>query len=379
MQGEKLRHAVLFMLSIILVISNLGIITNNQLRKGSLYVAFVLLILVYFIMSRCIIEKKFAVLSVVSFVIVAYLLTIKEFSPSADRVIFMIMDLGMIWIGIGITKFENDDFINRLFCCYVITCVISGIYYLLKFDTSLIYGYDLKHCLASNILMAFIILIMGYAKFPKPIWAVAFIVLLITIFNLNSRSTIISLLGTIILMIIVEWNHIRDFLSRRKYFGIVIVGIPAIIILSGKILNRIKIALRLDALATMDISRYSADRIPMIKQGFEYYNGYELFGIANKNIAPQNFYIECFPLDILVQIGIVGFILYCVWFVIIWERYFDKGSILGSRRLAKVIIFALCIIGLFSANAPMGPGTAYSFGWLIVGMYWMQDNYLKNK
>ena len=129
----------------------------------------------------------------------------------------------------------------------------------------------------------------------------------------------------------------------------------------------------------MDISRYSADRIPMIKQGFEYYNGYELFGIANKNIAPQNFYIECFPLDILVQIGIVGFILYCVWFVIIWERYFDKGSILGSRRLAKVIIFALCIIGLFSANAPMGPGTAYSFGWLIVGMYWMQDNYLKNK
>lgn len=379
LQGKKIRHVILYILSIILVVSNLGIITNNQLRKGILYLAFALLILIYFIMSRCVIEKKFAALSVVSFAIVAYLLIIKKFSPSADRVIFMIMDLGMIWIGIGISKYEDGDFINRLFCCYVITCVVSGIYYLFKFDTSLIYGYDLKHCLASNILMAFIILIMGYSKFPKPVWGVSFIVLIITIFNLNSRSTIIGLIVTFVLLIIVEWKHICDFLSRRKYLGIIIIGIPTIIIISGKIMNRIKLALRLDTLSTIGISRYSADRISMIKQGFEYYNGNELFGIANKNIAPQNFYIECFPLDILVQIGIIGFILYCIWFIIIWKRCFGKEIVLGSRSLAKVIIFVLWIIGLFSANAPMGPGTAYSFGWLIVGMYWIQDNYLKNK
>jgi O-antigen ligase len=180
-------------------------------------------------------------------------------------------------------------------------------------------------------------------------------------------------------VLFINRKAILAILKNKRKFILVVGGVIAFICVLPNAIASFSKVMRIDALKSIGLSDYSADRIPMIQEGFEYVRGHELFGIANKGIASSNFYIECFPIDIYVQLGCVGLLLYLLWFGIITKKLFKKSRFKDGSDLAKVIYMTILVVSLFSANAPMGPGTAYSLAWLVIGMYWNHSLSMEEK
>ena len=153
----NISKILFYIFTITLVISNLSLFSNNIIRLLVLYVLFAGFAIYYLFKSNFKIPVSFVILVFVALLIEFYLILVKDYSYSNDRVIFLIMDIGMLWIGYNARK---ENYYNNILKIYVLSCVFSSIFYLLKFDTSLIYGYGLKHCLAVNIIFAFFIVLI---------------------------------------------------------------------------------------------------------------------------------------------------------------------------------------------------------------------------
>lgn len=364
----KFRHLLIYLLPIILVVSNLGIFSNNILRKGALYSIFAILIITYLFITNFIVTKRFFALCCTTLFILLYLIVVKGMSITNDRVIFIILDLGMIYIGKCMIENEEERIVDNVLKTFIAVCTFSCVYYLLNFDTTLIYGYQLKHCLAANILISFLLLLFSNKLSNKKIRVILIILHIYTIFALHSRSTLVGLLLACMIALFLNRGFILAKLKQKRYF----IGIAILLLICLPFVPRIKqlfiSGLRLNTIQSIGIERYSADRIPMIRQGLEYFTGNELLGIANKSIVQSSFYIESFPIDILIQLGIVGFLLYVVWFALITAGLKTKNASSRETIISKITFIALLSIGLFQANAPMGPGTAYAFAWVIIGM-----------
>lgn len=302
--------------------------------------------------------------------ILIYLVTIKEMDLTSDRVVFIILDLGMIYIGKAMIDNEDVRIVNNVLKIFTAVCTFSCVYYLLNFDTTLIYGYQLKHCLASNILVSFLLLLFKNVFSNSKLRIILLALHIYTIFALHSRSTIVGLIASCAIALVLYRSTIIETIKNRKYFIAFVILVLLIIAFTPRIKQIIITGLRLDTIQSIGIERYSADRIPMVNQGFVYFVGNELFGIANQGIAQHNFYIESFPIDILIQLGIIGFFLYFIWFALVIRGLSGKLNVTCNNSISKIVFIAMFSIGLFSANAPMGPGSAYAFAWVIIGTGW---------
>ena len=359
----NISKILFYIFTITLVISNLSLFSNNIIRLLVLYVLFAGFAIYYLFKSNFKIPVSFVILVFVALLIEFYLILVKDYSYSNDRVIFLIMDIGMLWIGYNARK---ENYYNNILKIYVLSCVFSSIFYLLKFDTSLTYGYGLKHCLAVNIIFAFFIVLIKKDLLGIKSKLLCCAVFLFTIINLNSRSGLIGLICCICYLVVTNYLIILKYI--KKHIIPTLCGITLVVFFIQKIIGAIYVALRFDSLQSISLDRYSADRLPMIREGLLLFKDSKLFGIGNTSIIPQSFYVECFPIDVLVQLGFVGFILYFIFYLILFILLFKNKYHGSNLLLAKACFIASLIISLFSANAPMGPGTAFSFMWFLIGV-----------
>lgn len=363
-----IRLTVIYLFIMIIVISNLQVISNNAIRKLILYCTFIFLIFYYSLKCKISISKKSVFIALIVIFIEFYLILIKKYPLSHDRVIYLFMDMGMMYIGYNIFKYEDNKFINKVLKFYIIVCCFCCIYYLFKFDTNIIYGYDLKHCLAPNILISLIITIYNKSEIRKKMRLILIIIQVYTLLNLNSRSTLVGMIIAFLYILIKNRKRLIKFFTNSKRIAILIFVLPIVIYITYMLMISIYYGLRLDTLKQISIEAYSADRFYMIKYGLELFNNARIIGVGNTVYIPIGFYVECFYLDILVQLGIIGVVAYGFLFILILYSFNSKKINDKFIEMSICSILAGLSIGVFSANAPMGPGTAYSFLWLLLGM-----------
>ena len=370
----KLKTLLWYTLILILVISNFDFFSNDFIRKGILYILFIGFVIYYLFLNHMTIPKSIVQIAVCSIVIIFYVGIVKGYPLLHDRIIYVVLDVGMIWLGFNVKKNEGEYSVNRILKFYIYVCSFSCIYYLFNFDTSIVYGYDLKHCLAGNILISSIILLLNKVKLNKKLRAILFILHLYTVLNLNSRSTIVSLLISFFVFLYLRRKSVLSYFNTRIRILSLVLSVPFLFLFLFILIDQISDALRLDFLHNHSIVEYSSDRIPMIISGIKYVKQNLLLGVGNTGLVSDGFYVECFPIDILVQLGIIGVVLYSTWFYIICKHIFTSSLVVQGNDLAIVCFVAIFVLGFFQATAPMGPGTAYSFAWIIVGICWRYND-----
>ncbi len=365
MGNNRLTHIILYSLPVVIVLSNIELFASNSIRKALLYFLFGTLVFSYGLKSLSRFSNRFKPLLVVTFLTMLYMMLIKHLPFTEDFVMYILMDLGMLLIGAGVAVFDDKKVFERLIKIYVYISAFSCLYYRSNYDVSVVYGFELKHSMAANVIFAMWIIITKRYIFPKYMWFIVLALHIFAILNLNSRSAIVSMISGLLFLAYFKRIDIYTFCKRHK--SIFLFSIVILLIIIPFVLSVLSEALRLDVLNERGAESYSADRIPMIIEGLDYYTlDYFLFGIYGESILPKEFYIECFPLEIVIKYGVFGGFFYFLWLYIVSNNIIKKGK---DAILAILCLVSLFVISLFTQHAPIGPGTAYSFGWLIVGYY----------
>lgn len=349
-----------------LVTSNLGLFSDNAGRKILLYSSFAY-ILVYSIITN---KKSIGVLTkltMIVIVIAAYEMIFKSITFTDDWVIFLFMDLGMIWIGYFMRQNKDYNSFRFLLRVYIIVCAFACAYSITTFDITNAYEFGLKNSQTPLYLLATIILLLDKDEFPRALHWPLLALTILTILRMNSRSNVIALLICMVYILYRNRKIVKAYIidGKHKFVGFAVMCCG--LYYSSRILSTISSALRLYTLSEVGLERYSADRIPMILAGLRYFDESPFFGIYNTNPMLSEFYVECFPIEVLVQLGIIGALLYITWFSAL-GRCLNQHSVVAGN-LGIVCFTAMLVVSLFESNAPMSPGTTYGFAWIVIGYH----------
>ena len=365
---KLLRLSLFSVLILLLVTSNLGLMQDDPYRKSILYGVFAVLLM----QAICSTSKTgmhiFSRIFAITILIIFYEFAFKDIPILDDWILPLVMDVGMFLIGMHV--FEKGD-MKRLFQIYVSVCSIAALYSILSFDSSDIYGFGLKNNQAPIYLIASVLLVMNAEGFKTWLNRILLAINFLAIFSINSRSNMLGLVLIILYVIVKEWKNYKKYLRSWKVLLVASLCIIGIIRYIENLIQFFSVAFRLTYLRDEGLERYSSDRITMIKDGFKYFSGNEFLGIFNTYVAPPNFYIESFPIDCLVQLGIVGALLYFFWFKSVSYYLFRKNADIVGKMCFLVMMIVCC----FESNAPLSPGTTWGFAWIMVGFYSAKSYY----
>lgn len=275
----------------------------------------------------------------------------------------------LISLGIFITSYaswfriKSQSFLNTLIIASVIATLATG--YVIYRDflsttsiTQLQYAYASKNS-AAQILLNTVIFCLAFKAKNKSLYLMlgcATLIMIGEIFVLKSRATILSLAFVLIYLGIKSKNK---KLRKAIWMGVIVVGIYLVANAAalGTLVDNILLANR-DASNVDDVS---SGRVVLIGWALAKFEQSPFLGAGN-------FYIDCFPVSIIGQFGIIGAI---IVFTFIGYIFRKNLRTLRSDKFFYQVSFlmygSILINALFEAQPPFGPGMKCFMVWMVLG------------
>lgn len=274
------------------------------------------------------------------------------------------LSIFVLFIGLQSSISINIEQYNCIYYSYIMSGFIVAIFVLIDvlnsgFSWSTIgYAYSSKNSVSQIILTVLILLI--FVKFPGRKIATYFCIisssfLIILLCMLKSRA---SLIGLVLLLFVFLVN--KNIRLHVKIIVLTIIIIGILFILNNNYFYEIIVDNILFANKnSLDLNSLSSGRYDMFKEFPKLFWKSPLIGRGS-------YYIESFPLSILVQYGIVGSIPIILLLLI---PIFHMISMKYKNNMIFISI-TICYYfnGFFEELAPIGPGVKCYFLWLLLGL-----------
>lgn len=182
---------------------------------------------------------------------------------------------------------------------------------------------------------------------------------------MKARATLVSLL-----FVVWYFYKYRANYRTKKWirYGI-ILGIVYLSFNSG-IWDTIKNNIFFGSRESSDLNDISSGRFDVIAYAISAFSRNIFFGIGN-------FYVDCFPVSLLVQFGIIGSFIIISYLCRFYRFVYMLDRKQNLFAATKLLLYTFLINGLFEAQPPFGPGIKCFTLWIMVGFSLAQSE--KNK
>lgn len=257
---------------------------------------------------------------------------------------------------------------------FIVTIYLGfAIYYnfLVGYDiTSRIYAYQSKNSMAQILLAGMMVgLFCAMPRYKKYmyLWIGGALFLTVVIFLLKSRATLIGLFFVCAYMMIKYPN--KKIRRIALAVGILIViyfcynqslfySIVDNFIYAGRDAN--------------DIDDVTSGRLTIAAGKLSNMEGNIIFGVGHN-------YLDCMPIAIFIQYGIVGWLIYLLFFIWMSKVVIINNKDDGMLGLSTFLLFSIYMINsLFEAYPPFGPGAKCFILWMFFGFYIALSDKKKN-
>lgn len=297
-----------------------------------------------------------------------YIITREDYWSSAHIKSLLIV-LFIFIIGCGVSNKINIQAFDRVIWGYVISAFIVAVdvhirFFATGFDiTSRIYAYDSKNSLSQILLTAIILLVFGLSTESKKIvlkWGIIGELFLL-LCMMKSRATLLGFSAVYFFFL-----SNKNIKKRLKLCSIIFVIAAIVIIVTNEQLNKLIIQDILFAgRNAANIDDLTSGRIFLVNKGLQLIHDNVFFGVGN-------LYLDCYPIDVILQFGLFPGIVLCIiaiiplLFIIKEIRY--SGQSYNIYISLFIISVTYLINGFFEALTPLGPGVKCYFLWLLYGM-----------
>lgn len=211
-------------------------------------------------------------------------------------------------------------------------------------------------------------------SFPKNrifqiIYCIIGLIVIFIIFALKSRATLVGI-GFLIIYYIIFYNNKK----MRMIFTVLLAGI----IIYGFIFSSwgefVYDNFILAGRSANDINDLSSGRFGIIER--------KLGWVENDFIGIGNTYLDCFPLAIFVQYGIIGCLIIGIFLLWLTIKLFKLNREKKLYETTVVLYLVFMVNCFFEAYPPFGPGVKCFMLWLFIGFslsqYYKYNNTLKS-
>lgn len=226
------------------------------------------------------------------------------------------------------------------------------------------YAFEFKNSMAFIMLLALIGIFLNIklsSPLSKLIVYAGLLLILVVVIIQKSRATLIGLVVCILYYIIKgQSRKLKWALICLSVFGVILVLVSPR--MYDLVVNNIIFANRYIAGSEFNLDEISSGRFSIIGYRMSFLRGHEIIGIGNM-------YLDCFPLAMLLQYGIVGLAGMAVFVISIYRNIIRKFNQSDPLQLTGFLLFLIAMTNsLFEAYPPFGPGVKCMLIWVFVGM-----------
>ena len=242
-------------------------------------------------------------------------------------------------------------------------CLILGFvvyFYFLQFAdfSSTTYAYQAKNSLAQILFVGGVMALVGISIFKTKLKLsiiISIIILLVIIMLLKSRGTIIC-----IFLVLCYYMMQKNSKALRRYVLWGFIGLIFLIVSSEKLYNLIIVNIIFANRDSSSVSSMSSGRTDLILKAIELIDENWILGVGHK-------YLDCMPIAILLQYGIIGLITVLVFLLILSCKVINlqKNNIINLTTF--LIFWSFMLNSLFEAYPPFGPGVKCFPLWMLLG------------
>lgn len=274
--------------------------------------------------------------------------------------------MSLFFISLGYSMKLDDNKLYRIFNFFVIAFTISAISIILKFST----GFQIpnsylpipKNQFAPVFAIALMLSLYHWGKRSKAvriISAFCFVILLMSLLVIRSRSSILS---SILIVLIYTMYYLPSIKYRLYGFIGLVIGA---VFLSPKIYQAL-----FANYDTNSIESVSAGRVDVYLKGLEFLTNNPLGG-SLQGIYVTDSYIHNYLLFNIVNYGVIislPLVFTYFYYLLISLRAIKKNTF-QSYDCIPLMMIIIFISSLFEYTFPFGPGTAIIFPFLFLGVY----------
>lgn len=220
------------------------------------------------------------------------------------------------------------------------------------------YAYEDKNSIGQILLCCIFLPFMFYKpnnkNIQRVIW-ISSIFIFIVIVMLRSRATFISALFIIYYL----FAHLSSKKTKRWMVALFLLA-SLIILVNANLYELIINGIILGGRDTTDINSLSSNRLLAFSIAFKLIP-------QNLWIGSGNYYVDCLPLNILTEFGVIGLTLFAVFVIhLIYQvrKHKDESKL---ALTSYILLIAFLLNGLFEAYPPFGPGVKCFSLWMLYG------------
>lgn len=385
---EKRANNNLDVMSIIVILivvltnlSQMPILIENEIGRSISMIGWGGLLVIILIKRLISFDSRVTFLLVLIWVFLIFVLLNEIIYPgrylNSLHVYPFLLSMFILLTGFWISKQIRVESLMPILWTYVLTTLIVAISVYLDFFygsfnwDSRTYNYQSKNSISQIILTSLVFLIVVLkpkkilVRLFKYVTVIFFIILLLM---LKSRASILGIPIMIMVMLLFDKS------SKLKYFFMITIVIFFILLgindsFNTLILNDILLA-----------GRRSSNLNDLTSGRYSHFTSFPQLFTENPIIGRGSYWLESFPLSVLVQFGILGALplLIIAVYPVIW-------GLLKLNKLSEINISFICLSfiylfnGLFEALAPFGPGVKNYMLWLMFGILLGRNNKEFNK
>ena len=279
-------------------------------------------------------------------------------------------DFRNLWISLLIISisfvyyknFGNAKILKTISSVILLCCFLLGINlymnYFIGYDISeREYVYGNKNSIGQIFLSSIFLSVLFFPKSKIFKWlSIAEILcLLILIFLLKARATILCFVFCFtVLSLILKDRRLKIALA------IIIAGAVTYLISNPNFFKLIINDIILNSSNPSNLDQISSGRVGFIGDALKLVNVHLMFGSGE-------YYVDCMPINILVEYGIVGLIIISLYLYMMVRKIL-RFNLESKLNLCALIIFLSYMLNsLFEAYPPFGPGVKCFMLWMILG------------
>ena len=368
----KKRNFFTNFLAIVIFITNITQVPqmiDTGLNSSLAFVCWIICLIFLLLEKKFCFRKKLFKILLISMAFFIYILCLHVLTGNnylSSSVVYPFFLSNFVFlIGFLLTPYIKTSNYVFLFYSYIISGIIVAIaVYVNSFFSGFSwndigYAYASKNSVSQIILT--VVILLSLARFPKKRVVTLFriimtILLVYLLMMLKSRA---SILGIVIIIIAILFN--KNIKKRYKCYLLISIIIFIFFLFVNN--NFYKIFINNILLANKDI-----DNLNSISSGrTDMYKVFPKLFLEAPFFGRGIYYIEAFPLSLLLQYGVMGSLLISFFLIV------PIGVLLKAKQdevtiILWVILGCYYINGFFEELSPLGPGVKCYMLWLLFGL-----------
>ncbi len=258
----------------------------------------------------------------------------------------------------GCNKILRDTAVVSIIGSVILSYVVYSLYFTDYDIMNKLFAFSAKNSMGQILLNCGIVI--GLLYMPRNIamktvkWT-SIVVIVIMLFLLKSRATLVGLFFIVCYMII-QGNS-----KRVRWLTIAATIIVIVYVLrSASAYDTIVHGILLAGRDANDANEVSSERIQSIEAAFEIIPNNLWIGIGNK-------YIDCMPIAMVLQFGIFGAMIVFIFLAILTRKIVRFNRANRLHLVSYLLFIAMMLNSLFEAWPPFGPGVKCFMMWMMLG------------